>query len=100
MILPIELYEAAESEFADAVSFYESRAEGLGTRFRLAVEAAIDSIRQRPLSYPVVAGSGIRRILTDRFPYIIIFRIEGDRIVVIAVFHTSRNPIIWRGRID
>lgn len=36
----------------------------------------------------------------NRFPFAIIYRIENDMIVVVSVFHTSRNPIILKGRID
>ncbi len=98
-MLPIEIYDAAEAELADAISFYEEKEEGLGTRFRRSVEAAIDSIQKRPLSHPVIEGASVRHVLTSRFPYVIIYRIEDDKITVISVFHTSRNPIIWRGRV-
>ncbi len=100
MMLPVELYLEAEAELADAIAFYEERDAGLGSRFREAAEAAIDALQKLPSAYPVVAGSDVRRVLTDRFPYVIVFRVESDKIVVISVFHTSRNPIVWRGRID
>lgn len=98
-MLPVELYVEAEAELADAIAFYEEREAGLGTRFREAAEAAIDALQRRPLSYPVVAGSDVRQALTSRFPYLLIFRVESEKTVVISVFHTSRNPVVWRGRI-
>ena len=99
-MLPLELYDEALAEMAGAIEYYDEQREGLGTEFREAVEAAINTIQERPLSYPVIARSNVRRVLTNRFPFAIIYRVESDMIVIVSVFHTSRNPIIWKGRID
>ena len=94
------LHEAAEEEMSDAVSWYESKEPGLGTRLRQEIEAAIFKIQLRPNAYQLVRGSKVRRILIEKFPYSIFYIAAGDDIFVISVFHTSRNPLIWRGRID
>ncbi len=99
-MFPLELYDVALAEMAGAVEYYEEQREGLGAEFRKAVEAVLNSIQERPFSYAVVAGSNVRRVLTNRFPFAIIYRVENDMIVIVSVFHTSRNPIIWKGRID
>lgn len=94
------LHEAAEEEMADAISWYESKEQGLGTRLRREIEAAISKIQQRPNSYQLVKGSKVRRILIDKFPYSIFYIIDEDQIFVISVFHTSRNPLIWHDRVN
>ena len=99
-MLRIEFHEAAESELAEALGWYEENERGLGTRFRTEIEKSIDRISQFPRSFPVIHGSTIRRALAIRFPYSIIYRIEEDFVLIISVFHSSRNPIIWKGRID
>ncbi len=33
-----------------------------------------------------------------RFPYIVVFRELHDAVYVIAVFHTSRDPLVWQRR--
>jgi plasmid stabilization system protein ParE len=43
-------------------------------------------------------GAGYRRKLLERYPYGIIYRIEGEEILIIALAHTSRRPAYWRGR--
>lgn len=96
----IILHEAAEEEMADAVSWYEGKERGLGTHLRKEIEKAISKIQQRPRAYQLVKGSKIRRILIEKFPYSIFYIVEDDHIFVISVFHTSRNPMIWRGRVD
>jgi hypothetical protein len=35
-----------------------------------------------------------------RFPFGIYFRMRGSLLIVLAVFHTRRNPEKWRERIQ
>ena len=99
MTYSVILLPVAEIEAAEAVDWYEERETGLGTDFREAVEAAIAAIQRNPLAYPIVAGFNVRRAVTERFPYSIIYSVRADQILVLAIFHSSRNPIIWRGRL-
>ena len=41
----------------------------------------------------------IRRFLFTRFPYSLIYGIDQETIVVIAVAHQHREPRYWAGRI-
>ena len=40
----------------------------------------------------------VRRALTRRFPYGVYYRVHADRIEVIAVYHSSRDPSGWQSR--
>ncbi len=40
----------------------------------------------------------LRVALVDRFPYVIVYRIDDDQITVVAVYHTRRDPRGWQGR--
>ena len=42
--------------------------------------------------------NGTSRLYLKRFPYTLVFRIEGDMVRVIAVAHQSRRPGYWGGR--
>jgi toxin ParE1/3/4 len=57
----------------------------------------MERMQAQPLSYPAVVGA-IRRVILQRFPYAIYFRIETDEIVVLAV-HGRQDPARWRRRI-
>ena len=96
----IEFHEAAELEAAETIEWYEENEQGLGISLRMAIEHSIDRIVQFPFSFPVIYRSDIRRALTGRFPYSVIYRVEENTISIVSVFHSSRNPIIWKGRID
>ncbi|MBK8464635.1 MAG: type II toxin-antitoxin system RelE/ParE family toxin [Chloracidobacterium sp.] len=95
----VEISPAADFEIADSIQWYEKQEIGLGRQFEVILESAIESIRQDPIRFPKVDGE-IRRAIVRRFPFIILFTGTNSTISVFAVFHTSRNPTIWRGRID
>jgi toxin ParE1/3/4 len=44
------------------------------------------------------AADGVRKLPMGRFPYTLVYRIEGETIHVIALMHQSRIPEYWRGR--
>lgn len=41
---------------------------------------------------------GVRRVLFHKFPFALIYRVEGGRVQVIAVKHHKRRPQYWHGR--
>jgi plasmid stabilization system protein ParE len=62
-----------------------------------ALDAALLAIEKRPLAYQEVEGE-VRRALTRRFPYGVFCVVEPQRIVVLAVLHTARDPQVWKAR--
>jgi plasmid stabilization system protein ParE len=97
MSLPLLITPEAEEDLADARTWYERRREGLGDRFVLSVEAALDRIRRIPEGATEVFP-GVRRVVVRRFPYAVFYRVEPDQLAVIAVYHTKRNPRGWQER--
>ena len=97
MRLPAAFHRAASAEIVEATAWYENRRLGLGVEFITEIDRCVLLASEHPLQYAVV-GENIRRIVANRFPYNIYFRAEPHRIVVLAVFHGSRNPAIWRAR--
>jgi plasmid stabilization system protein ParE len=97
MTLPLVLRGAAQDEYDQAAVWYEGQRTGLGTEFETEVQAVLDTIVGQPDRYPVVLGD-VREAPVNRFPYCVYYRIRPGRIVVISVFHTSRDPTIWQSR--
>jgi plasmid stabilization system protein ParE len=87
----------AEAELAEAVEWYESRVQGLGSDVLLAIDAAVAGILGNPLQHPLVHKT-VRRALLRRFPYEIFFTLGDHHIVILAVFHAKRNPKRWTDR--
>jgi toxin ParE1/3/4 len=88
----------AQEDLDQAIEWYEKQRAGLGTQLLAAVREVIERLQWRPESYPITLR-GTRRALTRRFPYHVIYRVEAERIVIVAVFHSSRDPQGWHGRV-
>ena len=97
MTLRIVFRRAAKSEYEDAAVRYNEQRPGLGEEFAIEIEDAVAKAASAPERYPVVFGD-IRRTVARRFPYSIYFRIRNEFMVVLAVFHGRRNPVIWQRR--
>jgi len=97
MSLPLVFRAAAQAEFDEAAAWYEERQAGLGADFVDEVQRVLDIITDQSLRYPIVSGD-VREASCCRFPFCLYYRVKGDRVVVISVFHTSRDPEIWQSR--
>jgi toxin ParE1/3/4 len=89
----------ARLEYRDAAAFYENARAGLGAAFTRQIEAALEAICVAPERWPIFEGE-TRRCVTRRFPYAVLYSIEPDRILILAVMHCSRRPGYWRQRTD
>lgn len=94
----IVVQEDADDEIQATAVFYESRQQGLGDLFLQEVEAGFSRIESFPLSWTILIGD-IRSCLMRRFPHAIVYKIEDERIFVIAVTHQHRKPFYWRDRL-
>lgn len=88
-----EVYE----EIQTAYSWYEDQAEGLGDNFISEVEAALESIKQLPVTWPKF-GKNTHRYLLTKFPYAVVYKPTPSISYVVAVMHQSRKPGYWRDR--
>ncbi len=87
----------AFAEYVAARRWYEKQRVGLGFDFEMELERALRSACLAPLMFREVMP-GVRRIPVRRFPFAIFFRVRGDLLIVLAVFHTRRHPQSWRAR--
>jgi toxin ParE1/3/4 len=91
-------HPAADQELIDASQFYESRLAGLGGEFLDELETSITSILENPHQFEVHTGE-IRIAQTRRFPYGLLFTVEPDEILIVAVMHLHRRPGYWKRRV-
>ncbi|MCP5543339.1 MAG: type II toxin-antitoxin system RelE/ParE family toxin [Akkermansiaceae bacterium] len=86
----------ALAEIREAAEFYEDRVSGLGADFLDEVDAAIDRMLHFPEAWGRL-GEEFRKCQLRRFPYSIIYSVQLDReVVIVSVFHQSREPRSWR----
>lgn len=96
---PITFLPEAKEEMYEAARYYESQASGLGIDFLSELEQAVTSITNSPMTWPKIEGE-LRRRLIQRFPFGILYYIESEEIVIVAVSHLRRRPGYWKKRIS
>ena len=96
--MKIRFLTVAQQEFDEAVEWYTQQASHLGAQFLDEVNTALKRITTYPSSCMEIEG-GIRRCVINRFPYGLIYGVDEDIIVIIAVAHLHRKPRYWSKRI-
>jgi plasmid stabilization system protein ParE len=78
--------------------WYAERSSAAALRFMRELDHAIAQITESPHRWPEHLH-GTRRYRLDRFPYLIVYREQNDRVQVIACQHGHRRPGYWRDRL-
>jgi plasmid stabilization system protein ParE len=95
----IRFLSLAQQEIDDAVWWYNEQADNLGLDFLDELDRAVRLVRNHPLSSTQIEP-GIRRCLLVHFPHALIYGIDQETIVVIAVAHLHRQPRYWADRLE
>ena len=93
----VVFHPEAEAELVAAAEFYDTNSPGLGLDFIAEVQRATRALA----TYPRVGrrfSKRLHRALVRRFPYGLLYRIESDEVLVVAVAHVRRRPRYWLGR--
>ncbi len=88
----------AQRELDDAVAWYNEQAAELGQEFLDELDRVVRRAVTFPMSCPEIEP-GVRRCLLARFPYGLIYGVDGETLVVVAVAHLHREPRYWVDRI-
>ena len=82
---------SATQEFLDVVDFYDYQSPGLGFAFKEEFFEAVDFIQIFPRGWQKV-GLHTRKCVLKKFPYIILYIVEDDRLIITAIAHQHRHP--------
>ena len=89
----------AQQEIDDAVAWFNEQADGKGVDFLDELDRVVRLVNSYPFASTEIE-SDIRRRLFARFPYSLIYGIEEQTIVVIAVAPFRRAPRYWMDRVE
>ncbi len=98
MNYPVIIRPEAEVDLAETFSWYEDKRQGLGFDFLLQVEAGLKVLERTPVIHPK-GYRGTRKHFIRRFPYKIIYLVEQETVIIIAVLHTRRAPELVKKRL-
>ncbi len=88
----------AEIDMEVAQEWYNVQKDNLGDEFIAELEKVLSNIISNPFQFPL-KQRGIHKSVINRFPFTVFFTVQNDVIIVFAVFHNSRNPLVWKSRL-
>ena len=98
MARELEYLDEALQEAEAAARWYAERSDTAAVGFSDEVDAAESAIARLPEAWPRF-DYGTRRYLLRRYPFSIIYRVEADRVLIVAVAHGHRRPGYWKSRL-
>lgn len=93
----VSYHPEAEAELQAATAWYLSHSQAAAAGLVEEVERTTAMIQQFPELQPLYDDRH-RFAVLRRYPYSIIYRVEGERLRVIAFAHSRRQPGYWQGR--
>ena len=96
---PVEQLPGAQHDLEQSAAWYEEQEPGVGERFLAAVILAEGKLQRNP-EWGVPDRRNTRKWRVPPFPHSLVYRIEDDRIVIIAVAHGSRPDDYWDDRLN
>jgi len=91
----IELSVEAEADFDNSYEYYAEQSPNLADSFYLSINQGFQNITNTPEGFQKIFMD-IRRYVVNKFPFVIYYRVQSFSIQVIAIFHTSQSPQIWK----
>lgn len=87
----------AEHELNASIDYFQECKEGLGLEFAHEVQNTVQRILKYPTAWQKLHGN-IRRCLTNRFPFGVIYFQRNDEIIILAIMQLNRKPNYWKDR--
>lgn len=89
--MKIEFSDEAKLDISESYQWYESQQPDLGERFLVEVKQVTKRISTNPESFRKFYS--YREARLNKFPFLVLYKIFSDKIIVLAIFHTSKSPI-------
>jgi toxin ParE1/3/4 len=93
----LEFHPEAVAETQAALQWYRERSESVAKAFLSEIDHAINQIDEAPERWSKYVH-GTHRYFLHRFPFSIVYRLQGTNVQVIAVAHGRRRPGYWKNR--
>ena len=96
--MKLEFTDDARRDLFHAQDTYEEQREGLGRDFIDEMNLIAEKAAAMPMRFPAVANAPVRRARGKRFPYVILFHVFEDLVLIVGVLHEHQHPDTWRER--
>ena len=95
--MAIDFTPLAAIELDEAMQFYEAQISGLGKQFIAEFRRTIRYVSIMPYAWRKV-GDHTRRVNIKKFPYLVLYVIDGKNILITCVAHQHRDPKFYLER--
>src|SRR6056297_939990 len=85
------------ADLTTACSYHDSISGSLRNRFRGDVRSTIKTVIERPESFGRIGGE-FRGALVARFPYVVVFTVDGDMPSIFGLRHAASDRKDWFSR--
>lgn len=97
-MIPVAQLPEAAMDIRRAAEFYARESRGLGAEFLREFESVIMLLSENP-EIGVLTRGGARKLVMRRFPYVVIYRVQPESVLVLAVGHQRQSPDFWIERL-
>ena len=98
MAQPLRIHRLARQEINQALRWYTERSFGVAVRLRDLIRHSLQTIIASPESWPAFHQT-VRAYQLKTFPYVFVYALEDNEVLIIAFQHTSRRPGYWMRRL-
>lgn len=99
MAFEVQLLDEAKEDYYKIMNWYEQERPGLGMRFYELMNKLFQKLELSPSNYSYYSKP-YRHTILKGFPYRIVFKVEGNKVRINAIFHTSRSAKELRKRLQ
>ncbi|MEW4568585.1 type II toxin-antitoxin system RelE/ParE family toxin [Tautonia sp. JC769] len=96
-MIDVRFHPEAQAEYQDALAWYQVRSRQAAERFEAETDRVLDLIQANPGLFPKYDEEH-RFVMLRRFPYSLVYQVQPDQILVVAVAHSRRSADFWQGR--
>lgn len=99
MVRTVRYHPLFDCDVREAALWYDNRSPGLGDAFVQVARRCSDDVIRDPMRF-AESHSGCRYIRFPRFPYVLLFDLIDDEVLMLGVLHTARSMEKWRDRLE
>jgi plasmid stabilization system protein ParE len=90
-VIELRFHPGAAQELREAARYYERQVGGLGAAFITEMERTTAMILENP-GLGAAVWLHYRRVVVERFPFTVVYRIRDDVLHVLSVAHADLKP--------
>ena len=95
MSFTVIVKQEAHQDTVEAYNYYEEKQTGLGERFLDALQQRYKELAANPTFYSYIDEDPLkilRDVKLEKFPFVVVYEITGNEVVVYAVHNTYKHP--------